>query len=110
MARGHTGRSGARRTRWTAEQAEAHLEEWRRGGGTLKAYCASAGVQYERVRRWRSRLEAQRGPTLRELRVIDRGRLGASGLEIALPSGVSVRVSGDFDPERIAALVRGLRA
>jgi hypothetical protein len=99
------------RRRWKAEEARAQLERWRRSGQSLQGYCRAAGLRYERVRRWRSKLEPREGALgLRELRVVG-ARAPASGeVEIALPRGEVVRVAGDFDAERIVALVRGLLA
>jgi hypothetical protein len=96
------------RRRWKANEAEVQLGRWRRSGQSLQAYCRGAGLRYERLRRWRGKLENGRALGLRELRVVGTRAPASGEIEIALPRGEVVRVQGDFDPERIVALVRGL--
>ncbi|MGQ0836826.1 MAG: IS66 family insertion sequence element accessory protein TnpA [Gammaproteobacteria bacterium] len=120
-------RSGAHRrvsaqpwasARWTPEDAQRVLAAWHGSGLDLSAWCRREGVEYERVRRWRSRLAVRSrrtatSPTARFLpvRVLgnDPSPEGPS-FELELSRGVRLRVPPQFDEASLARLLRVVEA
>jgi len=101
MGRGRT------RTRWSEAEAARELEAWRSSGETLPRYCQRQGILYERLRRWRIKLEGRAEQTLRAVRVVDDGarpREGAA-LWIELASGHRLEVSSGTDLGLLAGVV-----
>jgi hypothetical protein len=94
------------RKRWSAEDAGRELERWRASGVTLGAYCQKRGILYERLRRWRTKLEGRvEAESLRPVKVIGLSESGEAGLIVELASGRRVHVMSDFDAEVLARLV-----
>jgi hypothetical protein len=84
------------RRRWSARDAQAQLAAWRASAQSLQRYCRAQGLGYERLRRWRRKLERASDPAgLRPVRIV-----GAPGtahddttLVVELPCGR--RMNGD---------------
>jgi transposase-like protein len=108
-----------RRTRWSDEVAAEVVLDAEKSGQNLKEFCRARGLNYERVRRWRIRLEGQVAPSKR-----GRGFLPVQVVADAAPAaprpaepadgvlefdvgGCVVRTRGDVSE---AKLVRALRA
>ena len=93
--RGRSRRSGSRRRwaglRWTERDAQRALEAWRASGLSLPAWCRQEEVGYERVRRWRSRLDSEprcpQPPALFPVHVLE--------------AGWSTRATGSPRPDRL---------
>ncbi len=100
------------RARWSPSEAQRVVEAWRRSGLALSVWCHRQGLEYERVRRWRSRLGARRRPrpkaTFLPVRVVERGErsLEMPAFELELPRGMRVRVAAQFDEASLARLLR----
>lgn len=106
------------RARWSPQDAQRVLEAWRGSGLELSAWCRREGVEYERVRRWRSRLALRSrrtatSPTARFLpvRVLggDRSPEGPS-FELELSRGRRLRVPPQFDEASLVTLLRVVEA
>jgi transposase len=100
-------------SRWGAAEAEALLAACRRSGVPLAAYCRRRKIGYERLRRWRGKLERSRGAAvaLAPVRVVGAPPRAASGpMELRLGDGRRVRLDADFDPEALTRLLRVLGA
>jgi len=104
--------------RWTPQDAQRVLEAWRRSGLDLSGWCRREGVEYERVRRWRSQLAVRSrrtatSPTARFLpvRVLESGPSPqAASFELALASGLCLRVPAQFDEVALTRLLRVVEA
>jgi hypothetical protein len=103
--------------RWSEEQAREFLLAWRESAQPLPDYCRRQGVEYERVRRWRSKLDSVRGTvseplTLKAVRVVaeEPAEISAEGpaMEVALAGGRRIRVQPGFDAETLVRLVSAL--
>jgi len=100
-------------SRWGAAEAEALLADCRRSGLALGEYCRRRKIGYERLRRWRGKLErSRRGPVaLAPVQVVaDLARTISGRMELRLGQGRRVRLGADFDPEALARLLRVLGA
>jgi hypothetical protein len=105
------------RARWTPGDAQRVLEAWRGSGLELSAWCRREGVEYERVRRWRSRLavRSRRGSTqtatFLPVRVLE-SAVSPEGpsFELALARGVCLRVPAQFDEAALSRLLRVVEA
>lgn len=104
------------RARWSPSEAQRVVEAWRRSGLALSVWCHRQGLEYERVRRWRSRLDARRRPrpttTFLPVRVLDGGErsLEATAFELELSSGRRLRVPAQFDEASLITLLRVVEA
>lgn len=100
-------------SRWGASDAKALLADCRQRGLPLAAYCRRRKISYERLRRWRSKLEGQVSPEetpdvgLRPVRLLPST---ASDLVIECGDGRSIRLAPDFDPEALRRLLSVLEA
>lgn len=115
MARGR--RRPRLRSRWSADDARSHLAAWRDSGLSLAGYCRRRKIAYERLRRWRSRLEvggsgeAQPPVTLRPVQVVaPPAPATPSGLILELRGGRRIRLAPDFDPAVLERLLSVLGA
>ena len=100
-------------SRWTAAEAEALLADCRGRGLPLTVYCRRRRIGYERLRRWRGKLEcAREGPlALAPVRVVAAPPPSTSGrMELRLGDGRRVRLGADFDPEALSRLLQVLGA
>ena len=98
-------------SRWSAAEAEALLADCRRRGLALGEYCRRRKIGYERLRRWRSKLERSRVQplALAPVRVLAAPPPARAGrMELRLGEGRRIRLAADFDPEALARLLRVL--
>jgi hypothetical protein len=112
------------------------LTQWERSGLSQAEFCRQRGIKAVNLAWWRRRLRATDGAAgrPRERRAsravrrgfvevaLSRGSASVSALrvpssvptsdryELVLPGGVGLRLPDDFDPERVARLVRELIA
>lgn len=108
--------------RWTAEEAGQALIAWEDSGLELTAFAIGAGLDPQRLTRWRRRLATTGSPTFEEvlpcvaLATVESDALrGVAGerFEVVLPSGRIVRVPESFDAgalRRLLAVVDEARA
>ena len=93
--------------RWTER-----LERFAAGHHTIVAFCAAEGVSQSNFYLWRRRLAQPVPPpsvntaTVVPLRVAPSP---APSIELALPSGATLRFPADVRPEMLVVLLRGLR-
>jgi len=100
-------------SRWRAAEAEARLADCRRSGLPLAVYCRRRKIGYERLRRWRGKLERSRegSVALAPVRVVAAPPPATSGrMELRLGDGCRVRLGVDFDPGALSRLLRVLGA
>ena len=100
-------------SRWGAAEAEALLADCRRRGLPLPDYCRRRKIGYERLRRWRGKLERslQGSVALTPVRVVTAPSPAASGrMELRLGDGRRVRLGADFDAEALSRLLQVLGA
>lgn len=116
-APGRSGPVAVRGTRWSQDQAEQVLEEWRRSGASFAAFCRERGLHPERLRRWRRKLARAQSYVSQELafrpiRIVeDQGREGAdAGIELSLSGERRVRLDSDFDPRALRRLLEVLES
>jgi transposase-like protein len=103
------------RARWTPEEAQRVVEAWRSSGLELSTWCQREGLEYERVRRWRSRLatRSQRAQpaTFLPVRVLgSEASPEAPAFELELSSGRRLRVPPQFDEASLITLLRVVEA
>jgi hypothetical protein len=109
--------------RWTAEEAGQALVAWEDSGLGLTAFATGAGLDPQRLTRWRRRLATTGSPTFEEvlpsslaLATVESDALrgvGRERFEVVLPSGRVVRVPESFDAgalRRLLAVVDEARA
>jgi hypothetical protein len=99
------------------------LGAWEQSGLSQAEFCRRRGLKAVNLAWWKRRLRASgdrpRADRQRVTRSVGRAafvelalpsQTGRGGLdyELELPSGACLRLPGDFDPERVAALVRAL--
>ena len=108
------------RRRWTAADAEEVLAALKRSGLPASRFAAEHGLDPERLRRWRRRLEAapprprrrlaRPGPMTFAEVAVSGGHLLAGGtserFEIVLGRGRIVRVGPSFDAAALRQLLR----
>ena len=100
-------------SRWSAAEAEALLADCRRRGLALADYCRRRRIGYERLRRWRGKLERslEGSVALAPVRVVAAPPPASSGrMELRLGQGRRVRLSADFDPAALSRLLQVLGA
>jgi transposase len=88
------------------------LKRFAAGSHSVVAFCAAEGVSQSNFYLWRRRLArpappAVSAPAVVPIRVAPAPPL-APPLELALPSGATLRFPADTRPELIAAILRGL--
>jgi transposase-like protein len=97
------------RPRWSQEEAREVLAALERSGQSVGAFAAAHGLVPQRLYCWRRRLVAgAEATTFEEVLIGSRSGGGASDanrFEIALASGVVVRVPSSFDAEALASLL-----
>ena len=100
-------------SRWRAAEAEALLADCRGSGLPLAEYCRRRRIGYERLRRWRAKLESSRegSVTLAPVRVVAAPPPANSGrMELRLGQSRRVRLDADFDPAALSRLLQVLGA
>lgn len=109
--------AGARRTRWTPEQARSVLTELAASGMSVGDFAACQGIDSQRLYRWRQRLgrittsAMVQGATFAEVTVLEEGNgqvhhSGEERFEIVMRRGHVVRVGPSFDVEALRRLLR----
>lgn len=115
----NVGLARASRGRWSAAKAAAVVRDAEQSGQNLTEFCRERGLNYERVRRWRIRLNAsskpKRAPIFVPVQVVDAPQRDAAANEDGKVSGLIefdvggyvVRMRGEVSE---STLVRALRA
>jgi hypothetical protein len=102
---------GVRDERKAAQWARI-IEQQRRSGKSIAAFCRKRGVSLERFHWWQGRQRRQEG---REeaagsagfVELVTRGEETAfSGVELRVGDRVGIRVSRGFDPETLGSVLR----
>jgi transposase-like protein len=103
-----------RRRRWTEQEAREVLASLRRSGKPVSVFAAEQGLDRQRLYSWRRRLGKAEPNTFQELIVRQSPRSSVVGedaaFEVALPSGVTVRVPASFDAAALERLLEVLQA
>lgn len=107
------GREKRAREPLTAAEARRHLEAWRRSGWTLTAYARSVGMSFQRLHRWRRKLEKARaaaGVGFVPVRIAGGTEEEAAGreteFELVSGGGLRLRVGAGFDEATLERLLR----
>jgi transposase len=106
MSQEPTRRNAEREQFWRQTVAD-----WEKSGESVAVFCARRGLQATSFYAWRRTLrgrdgqQAPRRPTWVPLRVVP-----DAILEVALPSGLIVRVPAGVEPSTAATLIAALRA
>jgi transposase len=102
------------RRRWTEQDARNALAALRRSGKPVSVFATEQGLDPQRLYSWRRRLGKAEPTTFQELIVRPSPRIsvinGDAPFEVALPSGVVVRVPASFDAaalERLLGVLQG---
>ncbi len=99
---------------------QRHLDRWERSGLSQTAFCRRHGLKAVTFGWWKRKLAT--GRTHNRRRVPDAGRAssvahrtdfvevaitsaGMAGYEVVLSGGVVLRLSADFDPDRVSQLI-----
>jgi transposase-like protein len=101
------------RRRWTPEDARAVIVALERSGKSVSTFAVEHGLDPQRVYLWRRRLGKAEPTTFREIVVHASpsradGPRGDAAFEIALTSGIVVRVPASFDEAALARLLEVL--
>lgn len=106
------------RKSWTEDEGRAAIEDWRRSGESLKAYCARVGVGESKLHYWRTRVNAmsakkQTVSALVPVRVRRKevSQTAGSRVEVVVRHGmaaVEIARAHDVDPIWVAAMARAL--
>lgn len=95
--------------RWTEADARSVLDALERSGLSAQAFASRAGLELQRLQRWRRRLDATEAvgegeqPTFVEVR-----RASAAVVEVVLGGGRVLRVAESIDPAVLRRLARAL--
>jgi transposase-like protein len=112
MPRHRTAPYLPRRRRWTVADARAALAALGESGLTASAFAQQEGLDPERLRRWRRRLQPkehdQAAAAAAPPEVIELRPRRFEPVEVLLCSGLVVRVSETIDVTVLARLVAGL--
>jgi transposase len=105
--------SSVERVRWTERDARNALAALRRSGKSVSVFAAERGLDPQRLYLWRRRLGKAEATTFQELTVRSPPRIsvvdGDAPFEIALPSGVVVRVPASFNAAALERLLEVLQ-
>jgi len=95
--------------RWTEADARMVLGALARSGQTVRAFADQHGLDPQRLYSWRRRVAEGDRTTFRE--VVVRADVTAEhrAFELALPSGIRVRVPSSFDLGALTRLLRVLK-
>jgi transposase-like protein len=101
------------RLRWTEQDARNALAALHRSGKNVSVFAAEHGLDPQRLYSWRRRLGKAERTTFQELTVRPAPRIsvtdGDAPFELALPSGVVVRVPAAFNAAALERLLEVLR-
>lgn len=96
----------AGRRRWDEDDARVVLEAARRSGLSLGSFAASAGIEPQRLYRWNRALgDRDHAPERVRFEEVVVHRPADAGLELALSSGHTIRVSASFDASALRRLL-----
>lgn len=99
--------------RWTEQDARAALAALQRSGKPVSVFAAEHGLDPQRLYSWRRRLGKAERTTFQEVIVRPSARIsvvdGDAPFEIALSSGVVVRVPASFDAAALERLLEVLQ-
>jgi hypothetical protein len=99
----------ARRSRyWCEADARVVLAAYRASGRSLKAFARQTGLSPQRIRWWRERMPASAtptAPTFLPVEVVAAPVVPGQPVEIVVPSGHVVRVTGAFDTATLARVL-----
>jgi len=102
------------RRRWTEQDARQALAALQRSGKAVSVFAAEHGIDPQRLLSWRRRLGVAERTTFQELIVRSAPQIsvtdGGASFELALPSGVVVRVPASFNTAALERLLEVLRA
>ncbi|HTB72526.1 MAG TPA: transposase [Polyangiaceae bacterium] len=102
------------RLRWTEQDARSALAALHRSGKPVSVFAAEHGLDPQRLYSWRRRLGKAEPTTFQELIVRPPPRIsvvdGDAPFEVALPSGVVVRVPTSFNAAALERLLEVLQA
>lgn len=98
------------RGRWNKTTAARVLAGWRESAMSLSEFGRANGVNVQRLRWWRKRLDAGARPaTVTPLAFIPAAVVGATRVALRLPGGVELEGDADAIPaDWVAALAREL--
>jgi transposase-like protein len=122
MARAKPDAGDASRARWTEADARAALNALAASGLTVKEFATQAGLEKDRLYRWRHRLGVvgsmygkRRAPAQPRARSRTSSALieiepprHTGQIELVLRSGITLRVAETIDPGTLARLVDAL--
>jgi transposase-like protein len=100
-----SSRSPFNRPRWTEQDARAVLAALEQSGQSVRVFAEAHGLDPQRLYEWRRRVAGGDRTTFRELVVRASSSRAESPFEIALASGVVVRVPSSFDEGALARLL-----
>jgi hypothetical protein len=103
-------RSPFNRPRWTEQDARSALATLERSGKSVRVFAEEHGLDPQRLYSWRRRVAGGDPTTFREVIVRSSSPGVIAGddralFEIALPSGVVIRVPTSFDDAALARLL-----
>jgi hypothetical protein len=106
-------RSSFGRLRWTEQDARNALAALQRSGKAVSVFAAEQGLDPQRLYSWRRRLGKAERTTFQEVIVRPAPRISITEseapFELALPSGVVVRVPTSFNATALERLLEVLR-
>ena len=106
--------SSVGRLRWTEQDARNALVALQRSGKPVSVFAAERGLDPQRLYAWRRRLGKAEPTIFQELTVPSSPRIsvvdGDAPFEVALPSGVVVRVPASFNAAALERLLEVLQA
>ena len=115
MTKREGGRGRRRARKWTLEEAEEVLSEWKRSGLAGAEFARRRGISEKRLWYWLAKLrrlgvEPGGSGKLLPVRVVGGSGVsgGSGGFEVCLGSGVVVRVPMVFDEGSLRKLLRVL--
>ena len=100
--------------RWTEREARDALAALRHSGKPVSVFAAEQGLDPQRLYSWRRRLGKAEPNTFQEV-IVRRSAPVAmvredAAFEVALPSGITVRVPASFDAAALERLLEVLQA
>lgn len=99
----------ARKRYWREEDAKVVVAGWRSSGETMVAYARHVGVDWQRLRRWASRLSERRSPAVRFHPVrLSQPALPAAAIEIHV-GGCRVVVGAGVQADDLKQVLAAVR-
>lgn len=89
----------------------ATLDEWKRSGQSITAFCRSRGFHKSSFHRWQKIFaDASRPSPMPKTAFVPLRVVAEAMAEVVLPSGLVIRVPFTADPQAVAKLVAAVRA